>query len=78
MRNNQPVTQVERAMREGAFIVSTTDLKGRILSVNDEFVRISGYAEEELLGQPHNIMRHPDMPEAVFKDLWTTLQGGHA
>ncbi len=76
MRNNQPVTQVERLMKEGTFIVSTTDLQGRIMTVNDEFLRISGFREDELLGQPHNIIRHPDMPPEAYKLLWDTIQAG--
>jgi PAS domain S-box-containing protein len=54
-------------------IVSKTDLKGRITYANDTFCRIAGYAERELIGQPHSIIRHPDMPRAVFKLLWDTL-----
>jgi len=76
MRNNQPITQVERQMKEGSFIVSRTDLKGTITFVNDEFVRISGFTREELLGQPQNLVRHPDMPAEVFKELWRTIQSG--
>jgi len=76
MRVNQPVTTVEHQIQEGAFIVSTTDLKGIITLVNEEFVRVSGYSREELLGQPHNLVRHPDMPPAAFADLWTTIEAG--
>lgn len=57
-------------------IVSKTDLKGRITYANDVFVAIAGYSERELLGQPHSIIRHPDMPRAVFKLLWDTLARG--
>ena len=76
MRLNHPVTQVERVLHDGALIVSTTDLKGRITSINTEFIDISGFCEDELLGKAHNIVRHPDMPEAAFADLWQTLQKG--
>jgi PAS domain S-box-containing protein len=76
MRVNTPVTQVERQVQEGAFIVSTTDARGIITSANEEFVRLSGFTQEELLGQPHNLVRHPDMPAAAFKDLWDTVQKG--
>jgi PAS domain S-box-containing protein len=76
MRINNPVTQVERQVQEGAFIVSTTDAKGIITSANDEFVRLSGFSQEELVGQPHNLVRHPDMPAGAFKDLWDTVQKG--
>ena len=76
MRNNQPVTAVEHQLTEGAFIVSRTDLKGIITFANDEFVRISGFSRDELLGQPHNLVRHPDMPAVAFADLWSTVQAG--
>lgn len=61
---------------ENQFIVSKTDLKGRITYANDLFIRISGYSEKELIGTPHNILRHPDMPRAVFKLLWDKVQVG--
>ena len=67
-------TSVERQMREDDFIVSKTDLKGRITYGNRIFIEFSGYAESELLGTQHNIIRHPDMPRAVFKLLWDTIQ----
>ena len=54
-------------------IVSKTDLKGRITYANDVFVRVSGYSEVELIGQPHSILRHPSMPRCVFKLLWDTI-----
>ncbi len=76
MRVNQPVTRVERHLQEGAFIVSTTDLRGVITYVNEEFIRISGYTPDELIGQPHNLVRHPDMPPAAFEDLWRTVKTG--
>jgi PAS domain S-box-containing protein len=63
-------------MREGDFIVSKTDLKGRITYGNRIFIEFSGYSEAELLGSQHNIIRHPDMPRAVFKLLWDTIKGG--
>jgi len=66
-------TQVERVMRDDDFIVSKTDLKGHITYCNRIFVEFSGYAEHELLGAQHNIVRHPDMPRGVFKFLWDTL-----
>ncbi len=61
-------------MREEDFIVSMTDLKGRITYGNRIFIEFSGYREAELLGSQHNIIRHPDMPRAVFKLLWDTIQ----
>jgi PAS domain S-box-containing protein len=66
-------TQHERLMRDDDFIVSKTDLKGRISYCNRIFIEFSGYTEQELLGAQHNIIRHPDMPRGVFKFLWDTL-----
>lgn len=63
----------ERFMREQDFIVSKTDLTGRILYGNETFIEFSGYEEEELLGQPQNIIRHPDMPRLIFKLLWDSI-----
>lgn len=63
-------------MREDDFIVSKTDLKGRITYGNRIFIEFSGYTEKELLGAPHSIIRHPDMPRGVFKFLWDTIQSG--
>ena len=77
MRNNQPITQKEVEVGENLTIVSKTDLKGIITYVNPEFVAISGYAEGELLGKPHNILRHPDMPPQAFEDLWSTVKSGY-
>jgi aerotaxis receptor len=76
MRTNMPVTQVERHLKDGEYIVSKTDLKGRITYANRPFVEISGFSEEELIGKAHNIVRHPDMPPVAFDDLWRTLQSG--
>jgi len=59
----------ERTFREEEIIVSKTDLKGIITYANQVFVRVAGFSEQELLGQPHNLIRHPDMPRCVFK-LW--------
>lgn len=76
MRTNLPVTNIERMLDDEALIVSKTDTKGRITYVNHDFVEISGFSEQELLGEPHNILRHPDMPPEAFKDLWDTLAQG--
>ena len=76
MRKNMPVTSVERHVREGEYIVSKTDTKGRITYVNRPFLEISGFTEEELIGAPHNIVRHPDMPPLAYEDLWKTLKRG--
>lgn len=69
-------TRRERTFNENDIIVSKTDLKGVITYANKTFIDVSGYSEEELLGQPHNIIRHPDMPHCVFKLLWDTLERG--
>lgn len=61
---------------DNEFIVSKTDLGGRITYGNGLFIKISGYSEEELLGAPHNILRHPEMPALVFKLLWETIKSG--
>ena len=71
-----PDNDREIFIAEDEFIVSKTDRKGKITYGNRIFIEISGYAESELLGQPHNIIRHPDMPRAVFQLLWQTLQQG--
>jgi len=62
MRTNMPVTGVERDFRDGETIVSKTDLKGVITYVNPYFCEMSGYTTQESVGQPHNFIRHPDMP----------------
>jgi len=76
MRNNLPVTQKEFVIPDGVTLVSTTDLKSHITYCNPAFIAVSGYDREELLGQPHNIVRHPDMPAEAFRDMWATLQSG--
>jgi aerotaxis receptor len=76
MRSNLPITQREYLLPEGATIVSTTDLDSRITYCNPVFVEASGYSAEELLGQPHNLLRHPDMPAEAFRDLWATVRAG--
>jgi len=76
MRSNLPVSQQEYLLREGMTIVSRTDLKGRITYINADFIEASGYSESELIGQPHNLVRHPDMPEEAFQDMWDVLKDG--
>jgi PAS domain S-box-containing protein len=58
------------------YIVSETDAKGKITFCNDYFIEVSGYSKEELIGKPHSIVRHPDMPKVVFKLLWETISQG--
>ncbi|WP_420414571.1 PAS domain-containing protein [Roseibium sp.] len=70
------VTGVEKRFDDNELIVSKTDLKGRITYVNDVFTAISGYSEKECLGQPHSMIRHPDMPRCIFALLWETIQSG--
>jgi len=69
-------TELETAYPEGKLIVSTTSIDGIITYVNQSFIDMSGFSEEELIGSPHSILRHPDMPVAAFKDLWDTIQRG--
>ena len=74
MKINMPVTNQETPMRKGQILVSRTNLKGILTYANDEFVAISGYSRDELIGKNHNMVRHPDMPAAAFEDLWLTLK----
>ncbi len=67
-------TQVEKSLNEHDFIVSKTDRHGKIIYGNKIFIKISGYSEKELLGAPHSILRHPDMPKIVFKLLWERIE----
>ena len=76
MKNNQPVTQREIPFPPNTYLVSRTDLKGIITYANDAFIDISGFTRDELIGKNHNVVRHPDMPEAAFADLWTTVKSG--
>jgi aerotaxis receptor len=76
MRNNQPVTQNEYDYPTSQMLVSATDLKGKIQYCNPAFIAVSGYSRDELIGQPHNLIRHPDMPAEAFADLWTTIRAG--
>lgn len=76
MKRSITPTSIERVMRDDDFIVSMTDLKGRITYGNRIFIEFSGYEESELIGTQHNIIRHPDMPRGVFKLLWDKIQAG--
>jgi len=76
MRNNQPVTQEEYVLPEGEVIITHTDPSSRIVYANPMFLRASGFSLEEVLGEPQNIVRHPDMPPEVFADMWATIRSG--
>jgi aerotaxis receptor len=76
MRTNLPVTSQEFDYPGEELLMSTTDEKGRITHCNAAFSRVSGYSIEELMGQPHNMVRHPDMPPEAFKDMWQTIGNG--
>lgn len=67
---------MELSFNENEIIVSKTDLKGRITYGNEVFIKLSGYEEHELLGKPHNIVRHKEMPKCIFKLLWERIQSG--
>lgn len=77
MAQNLSVNGKERFFGNDEIIVSKTDLKGRITYANRIFLEIAGYTEQECLGQPHSMIRHPNMPRCVFKLLWETIQGGN-
>jgi PAS domain S-box-containing protein len=66
----------ETLLTEDSFVVSETDAKGNIIFANEEFCNLAEYTLDELMGKPHNIVRHPDMPKAAFKDLWDTVKTG--
>ncbi len=76
MRENFPVTQQEYPFPEGVTLLSTTDTSSHITYANGAFVEVSGYSREELIGQAHNLVRHPDMPKEAFADMWATLRAG--
>jgi len=77
MKTNHPVTQNEVLLQPAMPLVSKTDLKGNITYANENFIQISGFSREELIGKNHNLIRHPDMPAEVFADLWQMLKAGH-
>jgi len=76
MRHNSPIVDREFHFPEAQTLVSITDLQGRIVYCNPAFIEVSGYTRDELLGQPHNLIRHPDMPEEAFRDMWETIGSG--
>lgn len=78
MRNNQPVSQRDYGIPDSVTLMSTTDADSRITYANQAFVQVSGFDRDELMGQPHNMVRHPDMPPAAFADMWATLKAGQS
>ena len=76
MKINLPVNDVETILPENEFIYSRTDLKGVIVEANEAFASISGFTPEEMVGQSHNLVRHPDMPPEAFADLWQDIKLG--
>ncbi|MDX5334876.1 MAG: methyl-accepting chemotaxis protein [Marinobacter sp.] len=78
MRRNEPVTGKERDFPAQYHLITTTDLKGKITAANDEFAEVAGFMVDELMGQPHNMIRHPDMPPEAFANLWKTIQAGES
>jgi aerotaxis receptor len=78
VRNNLPITNTEYILKDQETVVSKTDLQGNITYVNQDFINISGYSAEELIGAPQNIVRHPDMPREAFADFWRTIKSGKA
>ena len=76
MKDNQPITKNEVVLDDAAHLVSSTDIKGQITHCNQAFIDISGFSKEELMGNAHNIVRHPDMPGAAFAGMWKKLKNG--
>lgn len=78
MRTNLPVTQTEHHYDSLVTLLSTTDVDSHIRYANPAFIEVSGFAREDLIGQPHNLVRHPDMPPQAFADMWRSLKSGHS
>ncbi|MDP3134685.1 MAG: methyl-accepting chemotaxis protein [Burkholderiaceae bacterium] len=78
MRNNQPVTANELPLPDGVTLMSTTDTESRVTYANAAFIAASGFEQNELYGQPHNLVRHPDMPPEAYADMWATLKAGQS
>ncbi len=78
MRTNLPVTGNEYDFPAEELLMSTTDQKGVMQHCNGAFARVSGFEMHELMGQPHNLVRHPDMPPEAFKDMWHTIGKGRS
>lgn len=77
MRKNLPITNQEIKVPINSVLISRTDMKGRISYVSQDFANISGFSEEEMLGEPHNLIRHPDVPFEIFREMWETIQDGN-
>jgi aerotaxis receptor len=78
MRTNLPVTQREFTIPDGVTLMSTTDVHSHVAYANAAFVHVSGFSRDEIIGQPHNLVRHPDMPPQAFEDMWETLKAGES
>ncbi len=78
MRVNEPVTRKERHYPDHYHLITTTNLRGKITAANEEFAEIAGYSVDELVGQPHNLIRHPDMPPGAFENLWQSIKTGES
>jgi len=78
MRNNQPVTQRDYQFPDSVTLMSTTDTQSHITYANEAFIEVSGFSREEIIGQQHNMVRHPDMPPQAFADMWATLKAGQS
>ncbi|MDF2629434.1 MAG: putative aerotaxis receptor protein [Symbiobacteriaceae bacterium] len=76
MKKNLPITSVEHTYPPEERLISETDLRGIVTTANDSFCKVAGFTQEELVGQSHNLVRHPDMPQEAFADLWRTLKAG--
>jgi PAS domain S-box-containing protein len=76
LRATQTITPVEQIFPAQQRLISATDSSDKITYCNDEFTKISGYSRQELVGSPHNLVRHPDMPSAVFGMMWSYLKAG--
>lgn len=76
MRKNLPITNNEKTFSANSKLISVTDLNGTLLECNDDFVEVSGFTKQELIGQPHNIIRHPEMPSQAFAVMWSYIKAG--
>ncbi|EMO90355.1 PAS domain S-box protein [Leptospira noguchii str. 2001034031] len=77
MRKNLPITNLEIKVPINSVLISRTDTKGKISYVSQDFANISGFSEEEMLGEPHNLIRHPDVPSEIFREMWETIKNGN-